>query len=171
MKNILKITCLALLFAVPTAVNAQKFAHINFEQLVEAMPEKATSLATLQKEYGEVKNLIEEMSVDFNKRVAEAQKTYESLSPSAKQLLEQDLQETQQRIQNFQMNAEQQLTARREELLSPILDKAEAAIKKIAEREGFIYVFDVSKGSQVLYYNPKLSTDVMPLAKKELGIN
>jgi len=171
MKNVLKITCLALLFAVPTVVNAQKFAHINFEQLIDAMPEKEKALADLQKEYNEVKNLIEEMSVDFNKKVMEAQKVYETLSTTAKQMKEQELQDQQQRIQAFQLNAEQQLTNRREELLSPILDKAEAAIKKIAEREGYIYVFDVSKGSQILFFSAKSSIDAMPLVKKELGIN
>lgn len=170
MKNCIKITLIALLFAVPTMVNAQKFAHINFEQLIDAMPEKETALADLQKEYNEVRNLIEEMSVDFNKKVAEAQKVYETLSATAKQMKEQELQELQQRIQTYQMNAEQQLTTRREELLSPILDKAEAAVKKIGEREGFIYVFDVSKGSQVIWYS-KNSTDIMPLVKKDLGIN
>ncbi|MCL2329203.1 MAG: OmpH family outer membrane protein [Bacteroidetes bacterium] len=171
MKNIIKITCLALLIAVPTMVNAQKFAHINFEQLIDAMPEKEKALADLQKEYNEVKNLIEEMSVEFNKKVAQAQKDYEKLSVTARQMLEQDLQETQQKIQAYQMNAEQQLTQRREDLLSPILDKAEAAIKKVGEREGFIYIFDVSKGSQVLFFSTKSSTDVMSLVKKELGIN
>ncbi|MDR1760829.1 MAG: OmpH family outer membrane protein [Bacteroidales bacterium] len=170
MKNILKITCLALLFVVPTIANAQKFAHINFEQLIDSMPEKETALADLQKEYNEVKNLIEEMSVEFNKKVADAQKTYETLSATAKQMLEQDLQESQQRIQSYQLNAEERLAQRREELLSPILNKAEEAIKKVAEREGYIYVFDVSKGTQVLYHS-KNSTDVMPLVKKELGIN
>ncbi len=170
MKNIVKITCLALLIAVPTMVNAQKFAHINFEQLIDAMPEKEAALADLQKEYNEVKNLIEEMSVDFNKRYLEVQKTYDTLSQTAKQMVEQELQEKQQRIQTYQMNAEQQLAQRREDLLSPIIDKAEVAIRKIGEREGFIYVFDVSKGSQVLFYS-KSSTDVMPLVKKELGIN
>lgn len=170
MKNCIKITLIVLLFAVPTMVNAQKFAHINFEQLIDAMPEKETALADLQKEYNEVRNLIEEMSVDFNKKVAEAQKVYETLSATAKQMKEQELQELQQRIQTYQMNAEQQLTTRREELLSPILDKAEAAVKKIGEREGFIYVFDVSKGSQVIWYS-KNSTDIMPLVKKDLGIN
>jgi outer membrane protein len=170
MKNIIKIACVALLFALPTVVNAQKFAHINFEQLIDAMPEKEAALADLQKEYNEVKNLIEEMSVDFNKKVAEAQKVYETLSATAKQMKEQELQELQQRIQTYQLNAEQQLTTRREQLLSPILDKAEAAVQKIGEREGFIYVFDVSKGSQVLFYS-KHSTDIMALVKKELGIN
>lgn len=170
MKNVIKITCLALLFALPTVVNAQKFAHINFEQLIDAMPEKEAALADLQKEYNEVKNLIEEMSVDFNKKVAEAQKVYETLSATAKQMKEQELQELQQRIQTYQLNAEQQLTTRREELLSPILDKAEAAVQKVGEREGFVYVFDVSKGSQVLFFS-KSSVDIMALVKKELGIN
>lgn len=169
MKQLLKIASIILLISSTTSAYSQKFGHINFEQLIESMPEKEIALNNLQKEYNEVKNLIEEMSVDYNKKLMNAQKTYDSLSKTSQQMLEQDLQESQMRIQQYQSSAEERLSARREELLNPIIEKAEAAVKKVAERDGFMYIYDVSKGSQVIYYSAK-SIDILPLVKKELGI-
>lgn len=169
MKQLATITTVILLLLSTSIVNAQKFGHINFEELIEAMPEKTTALNSLQKEYNEVKGLIDEMSVDYNKKLVAAQKSYDTLSKTSQQMLEQDIQDSQLRIQQFQASAEERLSNRKEELLNPIIEKAEAAVKTVAEREGFLYVYDVSKGSQVLYFSSK-SIDLMPLVKKELGI-
>ena len=169
MKQLIKILSIVILVTASSSAFSQKFGHINFEQLIESMPEKEIALNNLQKEYNEVKGLIEEMSVEYNKKLMNAQKNYDSLSKTSQQMLEQDLQESQMRIQQYQTSAEERLNTRREELLNPIITKAEAAIKTVAEREGFMYIYDVSKGSQVLYYSAK-SIDVLPLVKKELGI-
>jgi len=52
--------------------------------------------------------------------------------------------------------------------MKPIVDKANAAISKVAKANGFVYVFDVSTGA-VAYFSDQ-SIDVLPLVKKELGI-
>ena len=100
------------------------------------MPEKQKALDSLQKEYNEVKNLIEEMSVEFNKKLMNAQNSYETMSKTSQEMLERELQESQARIQQFQTTAEERLMKRREELLNPIIDKAEVAVKKVAEHKG-----------------------------------
>ena len=153
--------------ALPT--QAQKFGHINFEELVTAMPEKAEAQKTIEKEYNEMKGIIESMSVEFNKKYLTYNSQQDSLSKASKQLLEQELQDMQNRIMQYQTNAEAQLTQRQEELLQPIIGKAETAIKSIATKEGFLYIFDTSTGSQILFHSDK-SIDVMPMVKKELGI-
>ena len=170
MKKVVKFV-VAALFVCGVSLNtqAQKFGHIDFEELISAMPEKADAQKTLEKEYNEMKGIIESMSVEFNKKMLAAQQSYDTLSKASQQLLEQELQDMQNRIMQYQQNAETQLNQRQQELLNPIIDKAEAAIKKIAAKEGFFYIFDISKGSQVLYFSDK-SIDVMPLVKKELGI-
>lgn len=170
MKKLVKFVCAALcICGISLNSQAQKFGHINFEDLVAAMPEKAEAQKTLEKEYNEMKGIIESMSVEFNKKMLSAQQSYDTLSKASQQLLEQDLQDMQNRIVQYQQNAETQLNQRQQELLNPIIDKAEAAVKKVAERDGFLYIFDVSTGSQILYFSDK-SIDVMSLVKKELGL-
>jgi outer membrane protein len=109
------------------------------------------------------------MSVEFNKKLINAQKSYETMSKTSQEMLEKELQESQTRIQQFQSSAEERLMKRREDLLNPIIDKAEAAVKKLLNVKDLCIIYDVSKGSQVLYYSSK-SIDIMPLVKKELGI-
>jgi hypothetical protein len=53
-------------------------------------------------------------------------------------------------------------------LLAPIQEKVRSTITKIAKANGLIYVFDVTG---LLYFNETQSTDLMPLVKKEMGIN
>jgi len=75
----------------------------------------------------------------------------------------------QQRIQDFEATAQQDFQRMQGEIMRPLIEKADAAIKKVAKQQGFIYVFDVSVGS-VVYYSDA-SIDILPLVKKELGIN
>ena len=69
MKKVVKFV-VAALFVCGVSLNtqAQKFGHIDFEELISAMPEKADAQKTLEKEYNEMKGIIESMSVEFNKK-------------------------------------------------------------------------------------------------------
>ncbi len=53
---------------------------------------------------------------------------------------------------------------------SLLLTKADKAIKDVGKENGFIYIFDVSQGSSVVYFDETKSTNVMPLAKAKLGL-
>ena len=169
MKTISKITIAVLLVCgVSFNSQAQKFGHINFEELIAAMPEKAEAQKTLEKEYNEMKGIIESMSVEFNKKYLAAQQSQDTLSKASLSLLEQELQDMQTRIMQYQQNAEAQLNQRQTELLEPIMTKAENAIKTVANREGFLYIFDTSTGSSIIASDK--ATDITPLVKKELGL-
>lgn len=170
MKQLVKVVTVVFCFlGFSLASQAQKFGHINLEELVAAMPERAEAQKTLEKEYNEMKGIIESMTVEFNKKYLTYNNQADTLTKTSKQLLEQELQDMQNRIQQYQQNAEAQLNQRQQELLNPILDKAEKAIKTVATKEGFIYIFDISTGSQILFFSDK-SIDVMPAVKKELGM-
>lgn len=148
---------------------AQKFGHINYEDLVAAMPEREEAQKTLEKEYNEMKSILESMSVEFNKKLLASEQSADTLSETGKKMLAQELQDMQTRIEQYQRSGEQRLAQRQQELLEPLLDKAEKAIKAVATKEGFLYIFDVSTGSQVLFFSDK-SIDIMPQVKKEMGI-
>jgi outer membrane protein len=74
----------------------------------------------------------------------------------------------QQRIANFEQMAQQDLQNQQSELMRPILEKANKAVREVAEENGFIYIFDVGSGNPV--YWSEQSIDVMPLVKTKLGI-
>ena len=82
---------------------------------------------------------------------------------------ERELQELGQRIQQFQQNAQQEMAQMQQTLMTPVIDKAQAAVTKVAKAQGLTYVFDLSAGA-LIYYDEAVSVNLLPLVKKELGI-
>jgi outer membrane protein len=81
---------------------------------------------------------------------------------------EDDLNAKNERIQTYQQNASQQLQTKQADLLKPVFEKADKAIKEVGAEKGLIYVFDMS--SRVILYNSKESVDILPFVKTKLGI-
>ena len=80
---------------------------------------------------------------------------------------EQEIMQLQERIQRFQENAQQSLAQRRNDLFKPIMDKLDAAIKKVATNGGYVYVMDKAN---VLFINETISVDLTNEVKIELGM-
>ncbi len=146
-----------------------KFGHINSDELIQALPEFDTANVKLEKYRKELVNALELMSVELNTKNAAYEKESKNLSDIVKQTKEQELVDMNRRIQEFQTNAQTQLQQKQVELFQPIYAKVDKAIKDIGKENGFLYVFDVAKGS-LLYFDETKSTNVMPLAKAKLGL-
>ena len=69
---------------------------------------------------------------------------------------------------NAALQKHPQLQQKEAELFQPVMEKAQAAIEKVAKANGFTYVFDLGAGG-LLYFSEQ-SVDILPLVKKELGI-
>jgi outer membrane protein len=109
------------------------------------------------------------MSVELNNKSDAYNKESKNLTDLVKQTKEQELIDLNRKIQEFQSNAQENLQNKQIELFQPIYTKVDKAIKDVGKENGFLYVFDVAKGS-LLYFDETKSTNVMPLAKTKLGI-
>ncbi len=167
---------LAIAFLLPTVLNAQpkyKFGHIDSQVLFDQMPEKDKAQKELEKEAKSLEDQLELMQVEANKKYNELIEN-EKLDKSSdkkwtsaiREYKEKEIKDLQNRIQEFQMSAQQTLQKKRNELLQPITEKINKAIKKVAEQNGFTYIFEVN----MLLYFSKDSEDITPLVKKELGL-
>jgi outer membrane protein len=78
-----------------------------------------------------------------------------------------EIQDLELRIQQFQQTSQEGVQQKRNEVLAPLLEKAQNAINAVAEENGYTYIFDISLGSIV--YGDE-SRDIMPLVKVKLGI-
>jgi outer membrane protein len=74
----------------------------------------------------------------------------------------------QQRIANFEQVAQQDLQQQQQTLIQPVLEKANNAIKEVAEENDFVYIFDVSRGNPVFFSDK--SIDILPLVRTKLGL-
>jgi outer membrane protein len=85
-----------------------------------------------------------------------------------RQTKESEIADMNDRIQQFQAIAQQELETQRNTLLQPILEKANNAVKTVAEENSFIYIFDLSMGNPI--YFSEESVDILPLVKEKLGL-
>ena len=149
MKNLpyLIIMSFAVLFA--NGADAQKFGHINNQELFTSMPEADSAQAKIEALNREYELQLEEMNVELNKKYDEYLNNRDSYTELILQTKEADINEMQQRIQAFQQNAQLDLQNKQQQYLAPIVEKANNAVKEVAQENGFIYIFDVSRGNPV----------------------
>ncbi|MGD9976734.1 MAG: OmpH family outer membrane protein [Bacteroidales bacterium] len=171
MRNILRLLAAgAILLVAGFNANAQnfKFGHINSQELLSSMPDKDSAEVKLKKYTETLQSQIEELQVEFNKKYQDYLQKRSTFSDAIREMKEKELSEMQQRAQEFQQTAEQDYQRYQSEIMKPVIDKADAAIKKVAKGNSFTYIFDTSSG--ILLYFSEQSVDILPLVKKELGI-
>ncbi len=171
MKKSISILLVLLLFGWGLTVQAQqkyKFGHINSQELLQSMPENDSAQAKLQRFAKELQDQFDAMQVEYNKKFQEFQDQQNNLTDLIKKTKMEELSHIQQTMQDFQANAQQEMQKKQAELLQPVIDKANQAIKEIAQENGFTYIFDISRGT-ILYFSDQ-SVDILPMVKKKLGI-
>ncbi|MFO7575768.1 MAG: OmpH family outer membrane protein [Bacteroidales bacterium] len=152
-----------------TGQNTLKFAHINNDELVRSMPEFDSAMVTLENLRQQVVNDIELLQVEFNNAYNRYQTESSKWSDMVRQTKEEELGSMSQKIEAFQVQAQQQMQETQGRLLQPILEKADKAIKSVGRENGFIYIFDTSQGV-LLFFDETKSTDIMSLVKEKLGV-
>ncbi|MDP2114562.1 MAG: OmpH family outer membrane protein [Bacteroidota bacterium] len=170
MKSVLKICVLGILLFSASFANAQtpKFGHVDLQALIEVMPERATAEKQFVAYQKELEDALGMMQKEFQTKYMEYATKRDSLSETLRKLKEEDLNAMNERIQTYQTTAQQQLQTKQGELLKPVFDKADKAVKEVGAEKGLIYVFDMS--SRTILYNSKESLDLLPLVKTKLGI-
>ncbi len=164
MKKILLIAAVSLL---GVAASAQKFAHVNFQELVQLMPEADGARATMQESQKNAQETYQAMMSEFQDKYSKYQQGVNNLTPATRKAKEDELTQIQQRIQEFGQNVEQELQEQQQKLMEPIYKKAQETVNTLAKERGFIYVFD---RSSVLFIDETQSVDITSDARKALGI-
>lgn len=171
MKRFLIIAAIAITAAFAgqnAAAQGFKFAHINRDELIKAMPEYDSATVKLENTRKELVNQLEIMQVELNNKLDAYNKEMKNLTDLVKQTKEQELQDIKNRMDNFQNNATTQLQEQQAALFQPIVTKADKALKDVAKEGGYIYVFDTV--NNVLYFDDTKSINIMPQVKAKLGL-
>jgi len=155
-------------FGAANAQKTQKIGHINSQELLMAMPESDSAQKKIEQLAKEHENVLEEMTVEYNKKLEVLNKSYATLSDLAKASKEAELQDLQTRIQTFQQSAQEDLQRKRMDLFKPIQDKALKAVNDVAAENGFTYILDSGVGAVV--YEGSDAQDILPLVKKKIGL-
>lgn len=169
MKKIVLLALSVLSFSVLSHAQNLKFGHINTNELISLMAERDSALVKLMAHENDLQETLEGMGTEYNNKLNEYQRKSNEWAPVVLETKQRELQELGQRIQQFQQNAQQEMAQMQQTLMTPVIEKAQNALTKIAKAQNLVYVFDLSAGS-LIYHDDAVSVDLLPLAKKELGI-
>lgn len=163
-----KIVLFACLMFIGTATFAQtKFGYIDSRELLSLMPEVRRADSNLQNFAKSYRDQLETMGKEYQKKVQEFQGKEKTMTEAVKEVSIKEIQQLEERIQSTQQSAEEKVAKKKEELYSPILEKADKAIKDVAKANNFDYIFDAAQGL-LLYANE--GDNILPLVKTKLGI-
>lgn len=166
MKNLKSLLFAAVLFIGATSfTSAQgKIAHINKQELIKAMPEYAVAQAEIEKlgktYEAEIQGSYKELDAKYKQYNAEAETKTEEENMTRMQ----EVEGMKQSLGQYQQQAQKQLQEKEFNLLKPIVEKADNAIKAVAKAQGFQYVVDEA---MLIVADGK---DLMADVKKQLGM-
>ena len=164
---------LIIMMAVTTIGTANIFAqnskigHINSNDLLELMPEKAKAAQDVEAFAKQLEGQLKTMSAEYQTKVTEYQNQQALMAEAVKQAKVQEITDLETRIQQFQQNAQASLQQKENEILQPIIEKAKKAIEDVAKEKGYDYILDTGLGV-VLFW--ETGDDILPLVKKKLGL-
>ena len=112
----------AIMIALPMCVAAQapKFGIVNVNNVFEAMPDKTTAQTTLETASKTYEDEFKKLTDELEKKYTEFQGLAADTPETIKQRRIQEIQEFEQKIQQFRATAQQELQRQQEQLMAPI---------------------------------------------------
>jgi len=145
--------------------NLSPTAYLNYMDVITAMPEYKQMQASLKSSQDQFQSELKNISDEYTKKLSNYVAQQDSLNESIKARRKQELQDLQQRAQNFHQSAAQQQDTMQQRLAVPIQDKLQKVINDVGYENNFLFIFD----SQIFLYISSSATDATPLVKRKLG--
>lgn len=171
MKNVINLfsilSMVALLGFTTTASAQQKIAHINSDDIIQAMPEYKQAKANVESFSKVLSKQLEAKQQEIETYYTSVMKEVQggTMPPIKQKEAEAKLAQMQQDLQKEAASADQKLVEKEQALTKPLYDKFNTALEKVASANGFAYIMDVK-----LALYSKGGIDATELVKKELGI-
>ncbi|GGZ45111.1 MULTISPECIES: OmpH family outer membrane protein [Mesonia] len=161
---------LSFVFGAVALSNAQdsKVAHINTQELIETMPAYKSAMSQLEKLESTYRADIDDLYKEAQSKNQRYQQEAVNQTEEENAKRAQELQQDQQKIVQFQQNAQKELQKKESELLRPVYEKARTSIQKVAREKGYDYVLDSTTGAGGVILAD--GYDLMADVKKDLGI-
>ncbi len=171
-KKILSVMVLALML--PIAANAQKFAFVDMEYILNRIPayERASE---------QLDQLSKRWQAEIDAITLEAQKLYKSyqneslfLSEDQKVKREEEIMAKEKQaveLKRQYFGAGGEMEKKQESLMAPIQDEIYEAVKQICDRDGYQVVVDRASANSVIFASPKIDISRQVLEKLGYSAN
>lgn len=133
----------AALIALPLSIFAQKFGFVDVEAIITTMPE----FTAVQQQINDASSKYQAEFDNLNKEMEKKVTEYQSLEKDAttpesiKERRIQEIQDLQAKIDQFRNTVSQDLQRQQQQLMAPIEQKVQEAIKTVGQEGGFTFIF------------------------------
>lgn len=157
-----------LLLIVCLAANAQKFALIDTEYILENIPEYEETNRLLEQKSQQWQAEVEKLSEEAKQLYKNYQSQIATLSETQRGKKEEEIVAKEKAVADLRrkyFGPEGELYKLREERMRPIEDDIYAAVKEIATRRGYAAVVDRASASSLIFASPDIDISDEVLAK------
>ena len=150
-----------------SVANAQKIAHINSDQLLAEMPETKALKAELERLQKTYRDDIEGMFKQLEAKVKKFEAEGKTQTQETNQQRALEVQQDRAKIGQAEQTMNQEMGKKYQEKTTPILQKAQNAIKAVAAEKGIVYVLDAAPGKGLFVFDK--GEDIFAAVKAKLG--
>ncbi len=147
----------------------QKIGHINADELLQLMPETKKAQETINAYGQQLEKDLTEMEAELTAKIQKYRADEKMMTALSRETKGQEIQGLQQRIQEYQIKAQEDLQNKQVEVLTPIIEKATKAVQDVAKENNFSYILDSSQSKAVVIFAEN-GEDILPLVKAKLGL-
>jgi outer membrane protein len=144
-----------------------KYGYVNADKILSEMPEIEIANKELEVYVKEINDYINSKNEEFKKKQADFQLNEKNLSDIIKTDRQEELNKLAANIKQFQLDAQNTINKKKQDLYQSAIVKLKDAIKAVAKENSYRFIIDNSDG-KMLYCEEEDNVDKLVLAK--LGI-
>ncbi len=161
-----KLILMLMLFA-PMSMFAQKFGHLNSQQVMNDMPEFVKARGEIEATAKQYENDLKAMQDELQRKAEEYEKTKSTMNATKQKETEEELMKLNEKIRTAYNDNSQALQKAQQEKMQPITAKLVNAIQAVGKAGNYVYIMDITSG--IPYISQTLSEDVTSKVKAELA--
>ena len=158
---------LMLMLCMPLATFAQKFGHINAQEVLSSMPEFIKVRGELEATAKQYDNDLKAMQDELQRKAQDYDKNASTMNETKRKETEESLNQMYQKIQQTTQDNQQAFSKLQQEKMGPLQQRIIDAIKAVGKAGGYVYIMDVAQG--IPYISDTLSKDVTAEVKAQLN--
>ena len=158
------------LFAVSITANAQKFALIDMEYILESIPAYERANEQLEQASRQWQSEVEKISEEAKTLYKNYQSQIASLSETQRGRKEEEIvakEKSAAELRRKYFGPEGELAKMRDKLITPIQDDIYEAVKAISQQHGYDMVIDRASATGIIFANPRI--DISDEILRKLG--
>lgn len=161
---------LALLLPLTAFAQDLKFGYFNRGEIFQSMPETVAATKKIDEIAKNYETELMKMQEEYQKKGSDFVAAKDSLPEAIKVRRMTEIQDLEQRLQAFYQDSQNEIKKTQQDLIIPINAKLSNAVKAVGQDQGFIYIFDISANSGLMYWSVDKCIDVTNAVRAKLNL-